>query len=267
MNNEDGEISVGSRVPFPVSTFGLGGGGRAGRGRADPRLRGRVQLLPQRAAREGRAGAEAHAARQRARHGPAGGRREDLRAGAGPEQPRPVDVGADREDDRRREGSADHPDRRPDVRQGDQHRHQGAAAGRHPDPGLLLPQLDEEGGEDQPHHRAHALRHQRHVRSAARAGEEDEGAARVRRALRRPGAADPRRTSRIARRSACWRRSTASRARSSPRRRSWSDLRQRQLQDESGPVELPVGPSSGGPPPAAAPAPAPAAPPPPAPHP
>ena len=27
MNNEDGEISVGSRVPFPVSTLGLGGGG------------------------------------------------------------------------------------------------------------------------------------------------------------------------------------------------------------------------------------------------
>ena len=39
MNNEDGEISVGSRVPFPVSTFGLGGGGGAGRRGADPRLR------------------------------------------------------------------------------------------------------------------------------------------------------------------------------------------------------------------------------------
>jgi general secretion pathway protein D len=30
MNNEDGEISVGSRVPFPVSTFGLGGGAAPG---------------------------------------------------------------------------------------------------------------------------------------------------------------------------------------------------------------------------------------------
>ena len=26
MNNEEGEISVGSRIPFPVSTLGLGGG-------------------------------------------------------------------------------------------------------------------------------------------------------------------------------------------------------------------------------------------------
>lgn len=30
MNNEEGEISVGSRVPFPVSTVGLGGAGAAG---------------------------------------------------------------------------------------------------------------------------------------------------------------------------------------------------------------------------------------------
>jgi general secretion pathway protein D len=30
MNNEEGEISVGSRVPFPVSTLGLGGAGAAG---------------------------------------------------------------------------------------------------------------------------------------------------------------------------------------------------------------------------------------------
>jgi general secretion pathway protein D len=30
MNNEEGEISVGSRVPFPVSTIGLGGAGAAG---------------------------------------------------------------------------------------------------------------------------------------------------------------------------------------------------------------------------------------------
>jgi general secretion pathway protein D len=32
MNNEEGEISVGSRVPFPVSTFGLGGAGATGAG-------------------------------------------------------------------------------------------------------------------------------------------------------------------------------------------------------------------------------------------
>lgn len=32
MNNEDGEISVGSRVPFPVSTIGLGAGGGAAPG-------------------------------------------------------------------------------------------------------------------------------------------------------------------------------------------------------------------------------------------
>ena len=36
MNNEDGEISVGSRIPFPVSTIGLGGapGGRRRRRRS-----------------------------------------------------------------------------------------------------------------------------------------------------------------------------------------------------------------------------------------
>jgi general secretion pathway protein D len=32
MNNEDGEISVGQRVPFPVSTLGLGGGGAGAAG-------------------------------------------------------------------------------------------------------------------------------------------------------------------------------------------------------------------------------------------
>ena len=39
MNNEEGEISVGSRIPFPVSTIGLGGA-VAGRGRRRPRWRG-----------------------------------------------------------------------------------------------------------------------------------------------------------------------------------------------------------------------------------
>src|SRR5207253_11387349 len=32
MNNEEGEISVGSRIPFPVSTIGLGAPGAAGAG-------------------------------------------------------------------------------------------------------------------------------------------------------------------------------------------------------------------------------------------
>ena len=50
---------------------------------------------------------------------------------------------------------------------------------------------------------------------------------------------------RIARRSACSRRSTASRARSQSEAEELQNLRERQLQDESGPVELPVGPSGG----------------------
>ena len=46
MNNEDGEISVGSRVPFPVSTFGLGGGGRAGGAAPIPGLAGVSSFFP-----------------------------------------------------------------------------------------------------------------------------------------------------------------------------------------------------------------------------
>jgi general secretion pathway protein D len=46
MNNEDGEISVGSRVPFPVSTFGIGGGAAPGGGAAIPGLGGLSSFFP-----------------------------------------------------------------------------------------------------------------------------------------------------------------------------------------------------------------------------
>ena len=44
MNNEDGEISVGQKIPFPVSTLGLGGAGAAG---ASPLGLGLGGLFPQ----------------------------------------------------------------------------------------------------------------------------------------------------------------------------------------------------------------------------
>ena len=46
MNNEDGEISVGSRVPFPVSTFGLGGGAAPGGAAQIPGLGGLGSFFP-----------------------------------------------------------------------------------------------------------------------------------------------------------------------------------------------------------------------------
>ena len=46
MNNEDGEISVGSRVPFPVSTFGLGGGGAPGGAAPIPGFAGVSSFFP-----------------------------------------------------------------------------------------------------------------------------------------------------------------------------------------------------------------------------
>ncbi|HMF41659.1 MAG TPA: type II secretion system secretin GspD [Polyangia bacterium] len=46
MNNEDGEISVGSRVPFPVSTFGLGGGAAPGGASPIPGFAGLNSFFP-----------------------------------------------------------------------------------------------------------------------------------------------------------------------------------------------------------------------------
>ncbi|HXT99499.1 MAG TPA: type II secretion system secretin GspD [Polyangia bacterium] len=46
MNNEDGEISVGSRVPFPVSTFGLGGGAAPGGAAPIPGFAGVSSFFP-----------------------------------------------------------------------------------------------------------------------------------------------------------------------------------------------------------------------------
>jgi general secretion pathway protein D len=46
MNNEDGEISVGSRVPFPVSTFGLGGGAAPGGASPIPGFAGVSSFFP-----------------------------------------------------------------------------------------------------------------------------------------------------------------------------------------------------------------------------
>jgi general secretion pathway protein D len=46
MNNEDGEISVGSRVPFPVSTFGLGGGQAPGGAAPIPGFAGVSSFFP-----------------------------------------------------------------------------------------------------------------------------------------------------------------------------------------------------------------------------
>jgi general secretion pathway protein D len=46
MNNEDGEISVGSRVPFPVSTFGLGGGTAPGGAAPIPGFAGVSSFFP-----------------------------------------------------------------------------------------------------------------------------------------------------------------------------------------------------------------------------
>ena len=46
MNNEDGEISVGSRVPFPVSTFGLGGGQAPGGAAPIPGFGGLNSFFP-----------------------------------------------------------------------------------------------------------------------------------------------------------------------------------------------------------------------------
>ncbi|HEY7374691.1 MAG TPA: type II secretion system secretin GspD, partial [Polyangia bacterium] len=46
MNNEDGEISVGSRVPFPVSTFGLGGGTAPGGASPIPGFAGLNSFFP-----------------------------------------------------------------------------------------------------------------------------------------------------------------------------------------------------------------------------
>ncbi len=126
MNNEEGEISVGQRIPLPREHVGPRGGG-GGLGRRGPGRAGRVgrgRALPAGAAREGRARAQAVAARQRARPHPARGRREDLGGRAGREQPRAVDVRAHGEDDRRRQGSADDPHRRPHVRQGHRQRHE-----------------------------------------------------------------------------------------------------------------------------------------------
>jgi general secretion pathway protein D len=47
MNNEDGEISVGQRVPFPVSTIGLGGGAPGAAGAAGALGLGLGSLFPQ----------------------------------------------------------------------------------------------------------------------------------------------------------------------------------------------------------------------------
>ena len=160
MNNEEGEIPVGQRIPFPVSTLGLGAAsgasGAAGLGALGGL--GIGGLFPQVQREKVALEDEAHAARQRARFHPPRGRREDLRGRAGREQPRPVDVGAVGEDDRRREGRADDPHRRPHVRQGHQQRDEDSDPGRHPRAGLLLPQHDEARREDEPHHRAHSLR-------------------------------------------------------------------------------------------------------------
>jgi general secretion pathway protein D len=46
MNNEDGEISVGSRVPFPVSTFGIGGGSAPGGAAPIPGFAGVSSFFP-----------------------------------------------------------------------------------------------------------------------------------------------------------------------------------------------------------------------------
>ena len=46
MNNEDGEISVGSRIPFPVSTFGLGGGAAPGGASPIPGFAGLNSFFP-----------------------------------------------------------------------------------------------------------------------------------------------------------------------------------------------------------------------------
>ena len=46
MNNEDGEISVGSRVPFPVSTFGIGGGAAPGGAAPIPGFGGLGSFFP-----------------------------------------------------------------------------------------------------------------------------------------------------------------------------------------------------------------------------
>jgi general secretion pathway protein D len=46
MNNEDGEISVGSRIPFPVSTFGLQGGGAPGGASPIPGFAGLNSFFP-----------------------------------------------------------------------------------------------------------------------------------------------------------------------------------------------------------------------------
>jgi general secretion pathway protein D len=46
MNNEDGEISVGSRVPFPVSTFGIGGGAAPGGASPIPGFAGLNSFFP-----------------------------------------------------------------------------------------------------------------------------------------------------------------------------------------------------------------------------
>ena len=186
MNNEDGEISVGSRVPFPVSTFGLGGGAAPGGAAQIPGLGGLGELLPQRAARERRAGAEAHAPRQRARHDPPGGRRGDLaswrRASSnlGPSTSKrtakTMVIGKDQQtvvigglmSDKVINSVTKVP-----------------LLGDIPILGFFFRSIDQEDREDEPHHRAHPLRHQRHVGSAARAREEDARAARVHRAVRR----------------------------------------------------------------------------------
>jgi general secretion pathway protein D len=46
MNNDDGEISVGSRVPFPVSTFGIGGGSAPGGAAPIPGFAGVSSFFP-----------------------------------------------------------------------------------------------------------------------------------------------------------------------------------------------------------------------------
>jgi general secretion pathway protein D len=173
MNNEDGEISVGSRVPFPVSTFGLGGGAAPGGAAPDPGLRRLGSFFPN--VQREKVALELKLTPHVNEHDmirlEVDEKISELAPGSSNLGPSTSERTA--KTDRRRQGSADDPDRRPDVRQGDQQRHQDPAAGRHPDPGVLLPQLDEEDREDEPDHRAHAVRHQRHVGSAARAREED----------------------------------------------------------------------------------------------
>jgi hypothetical protein len=174
MNNEDGEISVGSRIPFPVSRSAWAAGGSAGPRRSGF---GGEQLSP-----AGAVALELKITPHVNEHDMVRRRsREDLRAAPGPEQPRSSTS----------ERTAktivvamisNHPHRRADVTAMINSVTK-VRCQRHPDPRLLLPQPTKKVVKTNPSSRSRL-----YVISDMRicaALEKDEGAARVHRALRR----------------------------------------------------------------------------------